>query len=233
MSKKQNWLVIIAGPNGAGKSTFYEKFLQKDPLFSKAPFVNLDNYAKEMAEDEGGNPEEYLLQAGRTVRNNINENFKKNRNFIYETTASGLTHLRIMEEAKKHGYKVATIFIGLSKVELSHLRVAKRVDEGGHSVPTEDIERRYPRVIKNFPDMLARSDLAAVFDNSSKEAYKLIFLMDEYNFRIFYKYPRWVKEAIQDRKTSKNFILVSTSELKKSKKEKIKKIIEDVFKNVR
>ena len=23
MSKKQNWLVIIAGPNGAGKSTFY------------------------------------------------------------------------------------------------------------------------------------------------------------------------------------------------------------------
>ena len=229
MSKKQNWLVIIAGPNGAGKSTFYEKFLQKDPLFAKAPFVNLDNYAKEFAEDEGGNPEEYLLQAGRTVRKNINENFKKNRSFVYETTASGLTHLRIMEEAKNHGYKVATIFIGLSKVELSHLRVAKRVDEGGHSVPTEDIERRYPRVIKNFPDMLARSDLAAVFDNSGKDPYKLIFLMDEYNFRIFYKYPRWVKEAIQDRKTSKNFILVSTSDLKKSKKEKIKRIVEDVF----
>lgn len=229
MSKKQNWLVIIAGPNGAGKSTFYEKFLQKDPLFAKAPFVNLDNYAKEFAEDEGGNPEEYLLQAGRTVRKNINENFKKNRSFVYETTASGLTHLRIMEEAKNHGYKVATIFIGLSKVELSHLRVAKRVDEGGHSVPTEDIERRYPRVIKNFPDMLARSDLAAVFDNSGKDPYRLIFLMDEYNFRIFYKYPRWVKEAIQDRKTSKNFILVSTSDLKKSKKEKIKRIVEDVF----
>lgn len=233
MSKKQNWLVIIAGPNGAGKSTFYEKFLQKDPLFAKAPFVNLDNYAKEFAEDEGGNPEEYLLQAGRTVRKNINENFKKNRSFVYETTASGLTHLRIMEEAKNHGYKVATIFIGLSKVELSHLRVAKRVDEGGHSVPTEDIERRYPRVIKNFPDMLARSDLAAVFDNSGKDPYKLIFLMDEYNFRIFYKYPRWVKEAIQDRKTSKNFILVSTSDLKKSKKEKIKRIVEDVFQKVR
>ena len=233
MSKKQNWLVIIAGPNGAGKSTFYEKFLQKDPLFAKAPFVNLDNYAKEFADDEGGNPEEYLLQAGRTVRNNINENFKKNKSFVYETTASGLTHLRIMEEAKNHGYKVATIFIGLSKVELSHLRVAKRVDEGGHSVPTEDIERRYPRVIKNFPDMLARSDLAAVFDNSGKDPYKLIFLMDEYNFRIFYKYPRWVKEAIQDRKTSKNFILVSTSDLKKSKKEKIKRIVEDVFQKVR
>ena len=233
MSKKQNWLVIIAGPNGAGKSTFYEKFLQKDPLFAKAPFVNLDNYAKEFAEDEGGNPEEYLLQAGRRVRKNINENFKKNKSFVYETTASGLTHLRIMEEAKNHGYKVATIFIGLSKVELSHLRVAKRVDEGGHSVPTEDIERRYPRVIKNFPDMLARSDLAAVFDNSGKDPYKLIFLMDEYNFRIFYKYPRWVKEAIQDRKTSKNFILVSTSDLKKSKKEKIKHIVENIFKKVR
>ena len=62
MSKKQNWLVIIAGPNGAGKSTFYENFLKKDPLFAKAPFVNLDNYAKDMA--DGGDPEDYLLQAG-------------------------------------------------------------------------------------------------------------------------------------------------------------------------
>ena len=231
MSKKQNWLVIIAGPNGAGKSTFYESFLKKDPLFSKAPFVNLDNYAKDMA--DGGDPEDYLLQAGREVRKNINENFKQRRSFVYETTASGLTHLRIMEEAKEHGYKVATIFIGLSKVELSHLRVQKRVDEGGHNVPTEDIERRYPRVIKNFPDMLARSDLAAVFDNSGKDPYKLIFLMDEYNFRIFYKYPRWVSESIKDRKTTKNFILVSTSDVKKSKQDKLKKIVEDVFKNVR
>ena len=231
MSKKQNWLVIIAGPNGAGKSTFYESFLKKDPLFSKAPFVNLDNYAKDMA--GGGDPEDYLLQAGREVRKNINENFKQRRSFVYETTASGLTHLRIMEEAKEHGYKVATIFIGLSKVELSHLRVQKRVDEGGHNVPTEDIERRYPRVIKNFPEMLARSDLAAVFDNSGKDPYKLIFLMDEYNFRIFYKYPRWVSESIKDRKTTKNFILVSTSDVKKSKQDKLKKIVEDVFKNVR
>ena len=182
---------------------------------------------------DGGDPEDYLLQAGREVRKNINENFKQRRSFVYETTASGLTHLRIMEEAKEHGYKVATIFIGLSKVELSHLRVQKRVDEGGHNVPTEDIERRYPRVIKNFPDMLARSDLAAVFDNSGKDPYKLIFLMDEYNFRIFYKYPRWVSESIKDRKTTKNFILVSTSDVKKSKQDKLKKIVEDVFKNVR
>lgn len=230
MSKK-NWLIIIAGPNGAGKSTFYHNVLRSDPLFKNAPFVNLDEYAKELAGD--GNPNDYFVQAGRKVRENIEKNFKNRKNFVYETTSAGLTHLKIMDQAHQNGYKVATVFIGLSKVELSHLRVQKRITEGGHSVSTKDIERRYPKVIKNFPDMLARSDMAAVFDNSGKEPYKLIFLMDKYNFRIFYKYPRWVNEAIKGRKTSKNFIFMNTNDLKKNKYKQLKKITNDLFGNDR
>ena len=228
MSKKEKWLVIIAGPNGAGKSTFYETILRSDPLFKNAPFVNLDNYAKEMA-SEGEDPNNYMFEAGRKVRNQIDENFKKKRSFVYETTASGLTHLRIMERARKNGYKVGTIFIGLSKVELSHTRVQKRVSEGGHSVDPDDIERRYPRVIKNFPDMLARSDLAAVFDNSGRDPYKLIFLMDKYYFRVFYKYPRWLNAATKDRKTQKEFIFVNTDDVKNSKKINIQELTSKIF----
>ena len=232
MSKKEHWMVVIAGPNGAGKSTFYNNILRSDPLFKNAPFINLDNYAKELA-GENGNPEEYFIQAGRKVRENINKNFDERQSFVYETTASGLTHLKIMDEAKEKGYKIATVFIGLSRVELSHLRVAKRVEEGGHSVPAEDIERRYPKVIKNFPDMLARSDMAAVFDNSTQEPYKLIFLMDKYHFKIFYKYPKWVENALKDRKTRKSFSLVNINDIKKNKMERFKQITNMIFENFR
>ena len=167
------------------------------------------------------------------VKDQINKNFEENKSFIYETTSAGLSHLKVMDKAHERGYKVATVFIGLSKVELSHLRVQKRVSEGGHSVPAEDIERRYPRVIKNFPDMLARSDMAAVFDNSGSDPYKLIFLMDKYNFKIFYKYPKWVNEALKGRKTRKDFKFVNTNDLKKNKSEQLKKITEMLFGKVR
>ena len=230
MSKNQAYLVVIAGPNGAGKTTFYNKILCSDPLFKNIDFINLDNYAKELADNTGGNPEDCFVNAGRMVKDNIRNHFDSHKSFVYETTASGQTHLKIMEEAKNRGYKIATIFIGLSKVELSHLRVQKRVQEGGHFVEPEDIERRYPRVIKNFPEMLSRSDLAAVFDNSGNEPYRLIFLMDKYHFRIFYKYPRWVNEAIKDRKTSKNFIFLNANKLKKQNKmEQLKQITDKLF----
>ena len=230
MSKKEKWLLIIAGPNGAGKSTFYETILRSDPLFKNAPFVNLDNYAKEMA-GENEDPNNYMLEAGRKVRNQINDNFKKKKSFVYETTASGRTHLSLMEQARKNGYNIGTVFIGLSKVELSHSRVQKRVNEGGHSVDPEDIERRYPRIIKNFPEMLARSDMAAVFDNSGRDPYKLIFLMDKYYFQVFYKYPKWLNTALKDRKTRKEFAFVSTDDIKKSNKLKLQELATKIFGN--
>lgn len=231
MSKKEHWLIILAGPNGAGKSTFYNNILKTDPLLKNAEYINLDEYAKELA--GRSDPADYFIPAGRLVRKKISKNLKENKSFIYETTASGLSHLKIMDQAREKGYKIATVFIGLSRVELSHLRVKKRVNEGGHSVPAEDIERRFPRVIKNFPDMLARSDLAAVFDNSGSEPYRLIFLMDKFNFKIFYKYPKWVEKALENRKTRKDFKFVNTNDLKENKSEQLKKITEMLFGNDR
>ena len=81
--------------------------------------------------------------------------------------------------------------------------------------------------------MLARSDLAAVFDNSGSEPYKLIFLMDQYNFKIFYKYPKWVNEALKDRKTRKDFKFVNTNDLKENKSQQLKAITEMLFGSAR
>ena len=224
------WMVIIAGPNGAGKSTFYEKVLKVYPLLKKAPSINMDNIAKEIA--NGDDPNKHLVDAGKIVIRELEKKLKSKKSFIYETTSSGRLHLKYMDRAKKAGFKIATIFIGLSSVELSHLRVQQRVREGGHNVPAEDIERRYPNIIKNFPEMLKRSDVSAVFDNSGKTPFKLIFLMDESKLFIFRSYPKWVEGSLKERKTSKEIIRITSDKLKKMTPERISNMINCIFQQI-
>ena len=207
MSKKHPWMVVIAGPNGAGKSTFYDLVIKDDPLMKNAPFINLDNIAKDMSEPDE-NPNDNMLAAGKVTYEEIEKNIENCRSFVYETTSSGRVHLRFMDAARAKGFKIATVFIGLSSQRLSYVRVQQRVSAGGHDVPLNDLNRRYPKIMKNFPDMLKRSDIAAVFDNSSTQPFKLIFLMDDKAFRIFYKYPHWLEKSIKERKTSKDMIIM-------------------------
>ncbi len=201
-------MVIIAGPNGAGKSTFYDKIIKDDPLMKNAPFINLDNIAKDLSAPDQ-NPNDNMLSAGKITYEEVEKHIANRCSFVYETTSSGKVHLRFMEQARQQNFKIATIFIGLSDPALSYWRVQSRVIKGGHNVPYEDIMRRYPKIMKNFPEMLKRSDIAAVFDNSSHEPYKLIFLMDDKAFRIFYQYPSWLKESIRERKTRKDMVFAA------------------------
>ena len=207
MKRKRPWMVVIAGPNGAGKSTFYELVLKDDPLMKNAPFINLDNIAKDIS-DPYEDPNNNMLTAGKITFEEVEKNIENRQSFVYETTSSGRVHLRFMDAARSKGFKIATVFIGLSSQRLSYMRVQQRVSAGGHDVPATDVNRRYPKIMKNFPDMLKRSDIAAVFDNSSSQPFKLIFLMDDKAFRIFYKYPRWLENSIKERKTSKDMIIM-------------------------
>lgn len=221
------WMIIIAGPNGSGKSTFYDMVFKDDPFLKDVSFINLDNMAKSMT-NEGEDPNQYMLSAGKIIVDEIQEKFDKKQSFIYETTSSGKVHLRFMEEARKKGYRVATVFIGLASAGLSFCRVQQRVNSGGHNVPPDDIFRRYPKIIKNFPDMLKLSDIGAVFDNSERESpFKMIFMMDNRFINIFYKYPKWLEDTIKERKTSKEVVVMKNkSTVDTLKKEEILDIID-------
>lgn len=226
------WMVMIAGPNGAGKSTFYKQVLQQDPFFKKVEFINLDNLAKEMA-GENEDPNKFMFPAGKIISEHLSEKIQEKKSFIYETTASGVSHhLRLLETAKKQGFKITTVFIGLASAELSYLRVQQRVNEGGHDVPAEVINRRYPKVIKNFPELLKVSDVSAVFDNSGKTPFKLIFLMDESQFFIFHRYPNWLNKTLKERRTSKEMIHITGKEMRALPQEKSDKIIRHIFKQL-
>ena len=71
-----------------------------------------------------------------------------------------------MEEAKQRGYKVELVYIRLASEVLALKRVAARVSRGGHSVPPQDVIRRFKRSLENLPKAIALADKVTILDNS-------------------------------------------------------------------
>lgn len=70
-------------------------------------------------------------------------------------------------EAHDKGYCVHLIFFWLETPELAIQRVAERVSNGGHNIPTDVIPRRYIAGIKNMFNLFMKEvDLWAIYDNS-------------------------------------------------------------------
>ncbi len=72
------------------------------------------------------------------------------RDFGLETTLSGRSYVRIFSEMKELGYRIALFFLWLPTDDLAVTRVAIRVRQGGHDVPTADIRRRFIVGLSNF-----------------------------------------------------------------------------------
>ena len=65
--------------------------------------------------------------------------------------------------------------MALPNVELSKLRVAERVAHGGHDIPLSDLERRFPRSLRNLLDEFSfAADRTQCFMNDA-ELPQLIF----------------------------------------------------------
>ena len=160
--KKKN-LYIIAGCNGAGKTT--ASFTILPDILDCKEFVNADEIAKGISPFQ---PEKVSLDAGRIMLNRINELIEENQNFAFETTLSTRSYRNKILAAKNKGYRVTLLFFWLQNVELAKERVKIRVEEGGHNINPDIIERRYYKGIKNLFDIyLPIIDGALIFDNSA------------------------------------------------------------------
>jgi len=152
-------LVAIAGPNGAGKTTFYESHLREVGL----PFINADRLAADAQVDAmtaaglAGDLREAYLEAGES--------------FCFETVFSDPVGDKIgfLKRAVEQGYDVRLYFIGVSSPSLSGERVAMRVLQGGHDVPQEKIEGRFPRTLKNLAEAIRVLPRVLVYDNTDEE----------------------------------------------------------------
>ena len=148
-------LVAVAGPNGAGKTTFYHAHLRSAGL----RFINADTLALEM----GLEP----YAAGDLAGALRHEMVKRKESFIFETVFSDpigdkVTFLR---EAAASGYTVVLCFIGISGPEQSEDRVAMRVSQGGHDVPSAKLRSRYPRILANLITAICVLPHVLIFDN--------------------------------------------------------------------
>jgi predicted ABC-type ATPase len=148
-------IVAIAGSNGAGKTTFYHAHLQPAGL----RFVNADVLAREL--DLDGYAGARMADALRRQLVEMGESF------AFETVFSDPVGEKpaFLKEAAASGYTVILCFIGISGPEVSEERVAMRVTQGGHDVPSEKLAARFPRTLANLKTTIRDLPQVWIFDN--------------------------------------------------------------------
>ncbi len=149
-------VVALAGPNGAGKTTFFHSHLAPAGL----RFVNADVLAREFAID--------AYAAARMADALRRALLRRRESFVFETVFSDPAgaKLAFLKEAEQAGYTVVLCYIGLDSPALSEERVAMRVSQGGHDVPTEKLRSRFPRTLANLKKALRDLPQVLLFDNS-------------------------------------------------------------------
>lgn len=163
-------LVVVAGPNGAGKSTLVREYLQ--PL--EITLVNPDALARALFPDAPPVAAYEAARAADLVRADLIE---RGVSFCMETVFSDPEGAKVefLRDAQQRGYTVMLIFIGLDDSDVSIVRVARRVENGGHDVPIDKLASRFPRTLVNLANALTFVDYTMVYDNSSgEEPYRFV-----------------------------------------------------------
>ena len=152
---KRPVVVALAGPNGAGKTTFYHSHLKPSAL----RFLNADVLAKELDID--------AYAAARLIARLRDELVEQRESFVFETVFSDPVgdKLAFLKRAQQSGYTVVLCFIGIDNARTSEERVAMRVSQGGHDVPTEKLVARFPRILANLKAAIRELPHVWIFDN--------------------------------------------------------------------
>jgi predicted ABC-type ATPase len=181
-------VVAIAGPNGAGKTTFYHAHLQ--PAGSR--FVNADLLAREL------NLEPYAaMKLADSLRREL---VNQRESFVFETVFSDPVGDKIsfLQEIAQTGYTVLLCFIGVSGPHVSEERVAMRVSQGGHDVPTSKLLTRYPRIFANLKGAIQKLPHVWVFDNNDlRTPYRLVAIYEHGQMvKLRQPAPRWLRSIL-------------------------------------
>ena len=126
----------------------------------------------------------------------INSSIEKGINLTQETTLSGSRTLKTINKAREHDYFIRLYYIGVNTAEESMKRIKNRVEKGGHTIPDDDVIRRYNKRFDDLIAILPYCDEVFLYDNENgfvesaeyKNA-KLIIKVDSV--------PEWLKELKQ------------------------------------
>lgn len=181
-------MVALAGPNGAGKTTFYEAHLKASGL----RFLNADILAGELGID--------AYQAAEIAAKLRQEFLSQGESFIFETVFSDPAgdKLNFLKQAVQKGYTVVVCFIGIADADRSEERVAMRVSQGGHDVPSEKLTARLPRTMNNFKQAIRELPCVCIFDNDDLQTPFRLAAVFQNGRRTFLTkpIPGWLAPAI-------------------------------------
>ena len=155
-------IIVIAGPNGAGKTTFARSFLPAEA--SCLRFINADLIAAGLSPFA---PELAATTAARIMLKEMTECSQNGESFGLETTLATRSYIPRIRDWKARAYRISLVFLSLTSVELALSRVALRVSQGGHGIPSDTVRRRYDLGLKYFREFYR--DIVhewAFYDNS-------------------------------------------------------------------
>lgn len=156
-------LLIIAGCNGSGKSTF-SKALSPDnftPFDYDFQFLKFYNSLS----DSDLREEIAHRMAFKELETQIEKAIENKSNFCYETNFNS-TPLHWADLFKNNRCDIHLIFLCLNSIEEAKKRVAIRVENGGHFVPENEIERRYNDGYSNLNSFFDYFEYVDLYDSS-------------------------------------------------------------------
>ncbi|MFB5762992.1 zeta toxin family protein [Paenibacillus medicaginis] len=154
-------MYVFAGNNGSGKSTIRNLILD---MLGISVHIDPDALARGM---DAEHPERRKVSAGKEAIKLARECIRQSRDFSIETTLAGGNAIRLMKYARENGFEITMFYVGLSDYELNIERVATRVKNGGHDIPTSDIIRRHTTSTQNLLSHLDIIDDLIVIDNTN------------------------------------------------------------------
>ncbi|MDH4414372.1 MAG: zeta toxin family protein [Rhizobium sp.] len=177
--------IVLAGHNGSGKSTMWRLVLS-DQL--QIPLINADRMMLSILpepDSEGAlapwaqtlrdKDQSWMRVAQDGVQAFVGHAMQAKVPFAMETVFSYwepqpdgtvLSKLDLIRDMQAAGYFVLLIFVGLTSVELSILRVQTRVAEKGHDVETGRLIRRFPKTQRAISEAAKIADASIFTDNS-------------------------------------------------------------------
>ena len=123
-------LYVVAGPNGCGKST-----LTRTTWFRGLEVIDPDAIARDT---KAANPG----QAAREALRRRPAAVAAGRTLVVETTLAGSGVLRLMETARRAGYRIVLHYVSVNSPDQALIRIRNRVVLGGYDVPESDVLRR-------------------------------------------------------------------------------------------
>jgi len=158
-------IILIGGPNGAGKTTAARVLLPD--FLDLHQFLNADDIARGLAPWD---VESAAISVGRHLIERMRALVRDGESFALESILSGTSHLRLLQQCKQDGWRINLLYFWLPTPEDAVARVARRVGQGGHNIPTDTVLRRYYASVRNMRNLyLPLADEAEIYDNTDRK----------------------------------------------------------------